>query len=178
MKVNDVGTSTIGNITYFGIDSSDASGTPCQTKQNQNVFVNLTYTITSFKISPSTGPPSGTITFDGTGFSGSYVNISFLDPINNTWISIIDNLAIISGNFTHTFNAPDLLANNAPGDNQPRFDKIYFKAIDNNSRSFNATIQYSEGRRGLAQISNTDATGLFGNNSDLASTVFVQKGSL
>ena len=176
LKVIDAGTSTIGNITYFGIDSLVASGIPCQTKQSQNVFVNLTFSTTSFLISPSTGPPSGTITFDGAGFSGSSTNISFLNPVNNSWISIINNLPITSGNFTHICNAPDLFANNAAGDNQPRFDKIYFKAIDNNSRSFNASVQYSEGRRGLAQISNTVATGLFGNNSNLASNVFVQNG--
>ena len=111
LKIKDTETSTVGNIIYFGIENVDASGTPCQTKQNQNVFVNLTYSTTSFLISPSTGPPTGAITVDGTGFSGSSANISFLNPINNSWISIINNLTITSGNFTYTFNAPDLLGN-------------------------------------------------------------------
>ncbi len=74
-------------------------------------------------------------------------------------------------------NAPDLGQNSAAGDHLAQFDNIIFRAQDNNnSRSYNTIIPYTQGRRGLIQVGNDEAVGLFGNNTDLASTVFVENG--
>jgi hypothetical protein len=127
-------------------------------------------------ITPTYGPARGSITLSGTSFTaGSSVNISYLNPINNTWNSIISNYAIATENFTYTLTAPDLLQNNLAGDHTAASDKIIFRAQDNNnSRAYNATVPYTEWRRGISQISNATAIGLFGNNTNMASTLFVQ----
>ena len=130
-------------------------------------------------VSPTSGPPAGLITINILGFTiGTSVNISYRTPINTSWVPLISNLQITSDNFSYTFNAPDLLQNNAPGDNEPQFEYITFRVIDNNSQVYNTTIQYTEWRRGLIQVGNTTATGLFGNNTNLATHVFVQNGDL
>ena len=133
---------------------------------------------TSFDLSPTSGPSNGAITLSGLGFTaGSSVNISYLNPLTSTWTPIINNLATTTENFTYTTNAPDLGLNNTAGDHQPQFDKITFRVQDNsNRRLYNTTVPYSEWRRGFSQLSNSNANGLFGNNTNLASTVFVQSG--
>jgi hypothetical protein len=130
-------------------------------------------------VSPTSGPPAGLITINVLGFTiGTSVNISYRTPINTSWVPLISSLQITSDNFSYTFNAPDLLQNNAPGDNQPQFEYITFRVIDNNSQVYNTTVQYTEWRRGLIQVGNKTATGLFGNNTNLATHVFVQNGDL
>jgi hypothetical protein len=133
---------------------------------------------TSFDLSPISGPPHGSITLSGLGFTaGSSVNISYLNPLTSSWTPIINNLATTTENFTYKTNAPDLGQNNTEGDYQAVFDNIVFRAQDNsNNRFYNTTVPYAEGRRGLSQISNLSANGLFGNSTYLAPTVFVQYG--
>ena len=133
---------------------------------------------TSFDLFPTSGPSNGAITLSGLGFTaGSSVNISYLNPLTSTWTPIINNLATTTENFTYTTNAPDLGLNNTAGDHQPQFDKIIFRVQDNsNRRLYNTTVPYSEWRRGFNQLSSANATGLFGNNTNLVSTVFVQSG--
>jgi hypothetical protein len=132
----------------------------------------------SLDVSPTSGPAGGLITLNGLGFTpGSSVNISYLNPITATWMPIIDNLTSASANFSYSMNAPDLIQNNQAGDNQALFDKIIFRAQDNtNNQSYNTTVPYTEMRRGLTQVSGSVATGVFGNNTDLASIAFVQNG--
>jgi hypothetical protein len=128
-------------------------------------------------VSPSSGPSGGSVTINGVNFLGDSVNISYLNPLNFSWVSIISNLTTTAGNFVFTLNAPDLLQNNLAGDNPPAFNNIVFRAQDNsNSRIYNSTLPYTEWRRGLSQISNATAVGLFGNNTNLASTLLVQNG--
>ena len=133
---------------------------------------------TEVTVSPTYGPPGGLITLNGVGFTpGSSVNISYQNSFNSPWVPLINNLAISSNDFSYPFSAPDLLQNNAAGDNPSQFDTITFKVMDNSSgRSYNTTIPYVEWRRGIAQIGNLTARGLYGNNTNLALTLFVQNG--
>ena len=140
----------------------------------------MTYNFgTYFTVSPTSGPANGSITLNGIGFTAnSSVNISYLNPLSSTWVPIVNNLPTTSAqNFSYTFNAPDLLQNNTAGDNQPLSDNIVFRAQDNsNGHSYNTTIPYTEWRRGLTQVADQTATGLYGNNTNLATTAFVQNG--
>ena len=134
---------------------------------------------TSLEVSPTSGPINGPITLYGLGFTtNSSVNISYLNPVTSNWVSVINNFTTSTGNFTYPMIAPDLGQNITPGDHQATFDNIIFKARDNmNNRSYNITVPYAEGRRGLTQISDSIAAlGLFGNNTDFVSTLFVQNG--
>jgi hypothetical protein len=179
LKVYNTRTNATGSISYFSIENSIAPGLPCQTKQNQNVYANVTYSSipTTLTVTPTSGPPSGIITLNGTGFTANnFVNISYLNPINATWIPIITYLPVTSSNnFTYTFNAPDLTQANPAGDTQPTFNNITFQAQDNgNSYSCNTTLPYTQWQRGLTSIGNAVATELYGNNTNFASTVYIQ----
>lgn len=140
----------------------------------------LTYNFgTYFTVSPTSGPANGSITLNGIGFTAeSSVNISYLNQSSSAWVSIVNNLSTAAAqNFSYPFNAPDLLQNNTAGDNQPLSDNIVFRAQDNsNDHSYNATIPYTEWRRGLIQVADQTATRLYGNNTNLATSAFVQNG--
>ena len=132
---------------------------------------------TAIAVSPTSGPPGALITLNGIGFFGNSADISYFNPISSSWIPLINNLAIVTGNFSYSFNAPDLQKNNPAGDNQPFFDNIVFQARDNsNGRSYHTTVPYAEWRRGLIQIGDATPQGLYGNNTNLATSVFVQNG--
>ncbi len=136
----------------------------------------VTFNFGALTVTPNSGPSGGLITLSGIGITpNSSVNITYLNPTNSSWIPLIDNYETAAGAFTYSFNAPDLLRNNPAGDNQPQFDKIIFRAQDNsNRRYYNTTVPYTEWRRGLTQLSDTSATGLFGSNTNLATLTFVQ----
>ena len=66
---------------------------------------------------------------------------------------------------------------NIPGDGEPRSDIIVFRAEDNsNGQIYNSTIPYTEYRRGLTQIGATTAQGIYGNNTNLSTNVFLRTG--
>jgi cell division septation protein DedD len=163
----DITSGSNGNPATPGYDLVTGLGSP------------LTYNFgTYLTVSPTSGPAGGVITLNGVGFTaGSSVNISYLNPLSSAWVPIVNNLSTDSQNFTYTLNATDLLRNNTAGDNQPLFDNIVFRAQDNSTgHSYNTTIPYTEWRRGLAQLGNNAATGLYGNNTNLATSAFVQNG--
>lgn len=137
----------------------------------------LTFDFSShLTVSPTSGPAGGLITLNGVGFTpGSSVNISYLNPVTSAWVSIVNNSPMATQNFGYSFSAPDLLQNNPVGDSQPLFDNLIFRAQDNsNGKSYDTTIPYTEWRRGLTQIANAVATGIYGNNTDLSTTAFIQ----
>ncbi len=171
------GTNDTGTINYFAIGNTSSPQAPTQTNNDHFVNLTLTYSLapTTFNVSPASGPSSGIITLEGTGFAGRSVNISYLNPLTNDWIPITDNLAILSENFSYVTHAPDLMQNNPAGDNSPLSNSVVFRAQDNsNDISYNTTVPYTEWRRGLTQVGNSTATGLYGNNTDLSSTLFVE----
>ena len=139
----------------------------------------LTYRFgTSVNVFPSSGPSKGAIILNGVGFtSGSSVNISYINPVTNIWIPIINNYNLTSENFTYSMNAPDLAQNNTAGDYQAAFNNIVFRAQDNsNGRTYNTVVPFTEWSRGLSQVGNITAQGLFGNSTNLATSLFVQNG--
>lgn len=140
----------------------------------------LTYNFgTYLTVSPTSGPANGSITLNGIGFTAnSSVNISYLNPLSSAWVPIVNNLpTTVAQNFSYPFNAPDLLQNNTASDNQPFSDNIVFRAQDNtNGHSYNTTVPYTEWCRGLTQVADQTATGLYGNNTNLATSAFVQNG--
>ena len=133
---------------------------------------------TEVTVSPTYGPPGGLLTINGVGFiPGSSVNISYRNSINTSWVSLFNNFTISANEFSFPISAPDLLQNNIAGDNPQQFDTITFNVTDNsNGRSYKTAIPYSEWRRGIAQIGNLTAQGLYGNDTNLALNIFVQNG--
>lgn len=133
----------------------------------------------SLTVWPNSGPAQAALTLNGTGLTpNGYANISYLNPLTSKWTLTANNIAIdSSGQFKILLTAPDLLQNSPVGDNQPSFNNIVFQVKDNNSgRTYNSTGPYTEMRRGLTQIASQTALGLYGNNTNLAATGFVQNG--
>ncbi len=184
MKVYDAGpdkwgTNDTGIINYFAVGNNISTQTPVHTIKDDHVTLTVKYSMAqpTVNVSPTSGPPAGIITLTGNGFTGHSVNISYLNPINLDWTQVINNLAIATENFTYTLTAPDLIQNNQVGDNQPSINNIFFKITDNhNGNSYNSTDPYMEWRRGLTQIGNQTATGLYGNCTNLTTDVFVENG--
>ena len=131
-------------------------------------------------VTPTSGTAGAAITVEGYGFSANNTaNIAYLNPVTSTWISIVnDTLTDAEGHFTYNTVAPDLKQNQPAGDNSALFDPIIFRTQDNgDGEYYNATAPFNEFRRGLAQVGNATASGLYGNNTDLTSAVEVSAGS-
>lgn len=130
-------------------------------------------------ITPESGPPNGSVTLNGVGFShSSSLSVFYFDPINVAWFPLVTNMTLTSDIFSYQFKAPDLIQNNTAGDNQPQFDNIVFKVVDNKGVIYSPSTPYTEWRRGLSQAGNLTASGAFGNGSDLSMSLFVQSGDL
>ncbi len=179
MQVYDGGSGANGTVNYFAIGNTTSPQAPTPTIRGTTVNLTLTKSFAepTFDVSPTSGPPSADITLNGVGFTGSPVDISYLNPETQSWVPIVQNLAISSMNFTYNTHAPDLRGNNLSGDNPPASDSIVFRVHDSGSdNTYNSTVPFSEFRRGLTQVGNQSPLGLFGNNTDLATAVFVENG--
>jgi hypothetical protein len=172
------GNKSTGTINYFALGNTTATGTPLQTQNGQTVNLTLTLSFTepTFAATPNSGAPLSVITLNGVGFAGNSIDLSYLNPITQTWTPIVSNLSLQSENFSYVTYTPDLLQSNPSGDTPALYDLIIYRAKDNsNSQTYNASA-VKEWRRGLTSIGNITTTGLFGNNTNLASTVFVING--
>ena len=179
-NVNLYGKAKVAYSSYFRDITSGSNGNPARpgydlvTGLGSPLTENFGTTLT---VSPTSGPAGSTITLNGVGLaSSSSANISWLNPLTSTWTPIANNVNTdFNGNLTCPLTAPDLLQNALAGDNQPSSNNIVFRAQDNsNGKSYDTTIPYSEWRRGLTQLGNQSATGIYGNNTDLTLTAFVQ----
>ena len=179
MQVYDCGNNSQGNnmlksVNYFAVGTVNSTDAPAAIINRE--WVNLTLTVSFAPAKLSISAPSGqalkTLTLTGVGFSGNQANISYYDPTAQQWNPLISNISI-NTNFTYTFQAPDLKQSNSAGDNPAGFDALIFR-VEDGSNSINAS--YIEYRRGLSQIGNQTAAGLFGSGTDLSGKVFVQNG--
>ena len=135
----------------------------------------------ALRVTPTSGRAGTAITVEGDGFSANNTaNIAYLNPATATWVSIINNtLTDGDGHFTYGMVGPDLMQGQPAGDNSALFDSIIFRARDNgNGEYYNTTSPFNEFRRGLTQVGSAIASGLYGNNTDLTSTVEVLSGDL
>ncbi len=122
----------------------------------------------------NTGPGGGAILLEGHAFTANgTANIEYLNPTTASFVPLVSNVTVNSlGNFLYNTNAPDLMLNNPAGDNPPQSNVITFRALDSSNGIYYNTsspLTYTEMRRGLSQIGNAVATGLFGNNTNLSS---------
>jgi subtilase family serine protease len=155
-------------------DYNASSGYDCVTGLGSPLTFNFGVNV---DVTPTSGTAGSALTLSGSGLSGGPVNVSYLNPISDSWVSVSNNTATASGSFSMSMGAPDLMQCNPSGDNPQSFDIIIFRVTDNsNSRSYNASTPYNQYRRGLTQVDNLTAQGLYGNNTNLATKIFVQDG--
>lgn len=168
------GNTATGTINYFAIGDTSSAQAPVATVNGQSVNLTLTtsFAPATLNISASSGPALKQLTLSGVGFRGNQVNISYYNPVTQQWTTLASNYTV-NTNFTYPLQAPDLQQNSPAGDNPAGSDTIIFRVADGGN-AYNAT--YTEWQRGLSQVGNQTATGLFGSGTDLSGKVIVQNG--
>lgn len=167
----------IGTVNYFAINNETASGVPSSIpKYPASTYLNVTFNKVNpaITVSPTSGPADAKVALNGVGFSpNNYLSISYLNPATASWIQLSNNVPIDStSHFSYQFAAPDVAQNTLAGDNPAIYCNLIFQARDNsNGLSCNTSVPFLEGQRGLSQIGSAVANGLYGNNTNLASTV-------
>jgi hypothetical protein len=172
--VNGTAPTNVAGGEYFFKASADSAASILVS----DTSVVLTGTL---QVTPTSGPAGTAITVEGYGFSANNTtNINYLNPVTSTWVSIVNGaLTDAEGHLSYSTVTPDLMQNQPAGDNSALFDSIIFQAQDNgNGEYYNATAPFNEFRRGLTQVGNAVASGLYGNNTDLTSAVEVVTGNL
>ncbi|MCW3999308.1 MAG: hypothetical protein NWE93_03620 [Candidatus Bathyarchaeota archaeon] len=165
-----------GTINYFAVDSVPSNQTPVSILNGQSVSVTVTTSLAepTLTVSPSSGPAGGDITLIGEGFAGKTVNISYLNPVSQSWVCIDPAFYVSSMNFSFATAAPEVNQNNPAGDGAAQYDSILYRVQDTgDGKAYNSSTPYQMWRRGLLQVANQTASGLFGNGTDFSTAVFV-----
>jgi hypothetical protein len=163
----------VGNYYIKAVDGSVGS----------SVAVSDTYlTVTSpvynstLNISPTQGTGGTPITFSGSGWpSGSTVQICYQDP-NYGWKVLSSTQANAQGQISYTCEAPDMKASVTSYDSYEGYTSISFKAQTPSGLVYSGVTYFNEYQRGLKTVGTATASGLYGNGTDLTSTVRVRAG--
>jgi len=159
----------LGNYTIKAID--DVSGPAAVTDTYILVSPNNPATL---QISPSSGPGGVSVEFTGSDYD-PYANvvISYYDSTFGTWNYFDYVTATQSGTIAFSADIPDLRQSLGIGDYSESYTALSFRAeVDGFVQAYADYNQYS---RGLKQVGNQIASGLFGNGTNLVSTVGVEK---
>ncbi|MCL1977468.1 MAG: hypothetical protein FWG55_05130 [Candidatus Bathyarchaeota archaeon] len=129
----------------------------------------------NFQITPNEGPGGIPVKFSGSGYPAfSTIDIAYYDPTYSEYRAWRKETTDASGSFSFTAEMPDLGKSNYQGDNPETFNRVQFKTqCQGLTYSFATYNQYA---RGLKTIGDQTAYGLYGNNSNLISTVKVKAG--
>ncbi len=149
-SVDQIFSSIAATDTYFTISS---------------IFYNST-----LNISPPSGPGGIDIVFSGSKYpAGSNVDISYYDPSFGTWNLLTSTLANASGQIQATSQVPDLKKSLGVGDCLEAPNTISYKASITGI-TYSNTV-YNEYLRGLKTVGNQTAHGLYGNGTNLVSSI-------
>ncbi len=183
---NDVGAWIVGNNwvngtiaqsipvgNYFIKAFDEVSGTVAIT----DVFI-IVYSViysSSLQISPPSGPGGVSAQFTGSGFPpSSDVTISYFDPAFGSWNPLTTATANASGNITFTSEIPDLKKSLGMGDYPEAYTRVSYRAEIHGV--VYCYVDYNQYSRGLKNVGNQTANGLYGNGTNLASTVNLATG--
>jgi len=131
----------------------------------------------TLQISPSSGPGGVNVQFTGSGYPAhANVAIKYYDSAFGTWNYFNSTTANESGAISFTSEIPDLRKSVGAGDYPEIYTAISFRTeVSNFVYCYADYNQYS---RGLKRVGNHFASGLFGNGTNLASTVSVTTGDV
>ena len=162
---------TLGNYYLKSVDQIFSSVAVTDTYFTINtIFYNST-----LNISPPSGPGGIDIVFAGSKYPpGSTVDISYYDPSFNTWNLLTSTLANATGQIQANSQVPDLQKSLGAGDCLEAPAAIQYKASITGITYSN--VNYNEYLRGLKIIGNKTANGLYGNGTNLVSSVRVMVG--
>ena len=127
-------------------------------------------------VSPSSGPGGTSITFTGSGWpSSSTVVISYMDP-NYGWKQLTTTKANLQGQISVLSEAPDLMRSIGTYDSYETYTSISYKAETVGGLASSSVATFNEYHRGLTSVGTAIANGLFGNGTDLTSSVRMREG--
>jgi len=159
-------TTALGNYYIKAVDRIGSSVAVTDTY----ITVNPINYNAQLNISPPSGPGGVPITFTGSNYPvGSNVVLSYLDPAFGTWNYLTTAVANASGKISASSTAPDLLKSLGTADYPETYTAISYRSMVGTQVLSNAN--YNEYQRGLKTVGNTTAYGLYGNGTNLVSTV-------
>lgn len=126
-------------------------------------------------VSPSSGPGGIPITFTGSNYPpGQPVTISYRDPAFSTWHYLTSVTANSTGQISVTSEAPDLQKSMGAYDSSEIYTEISYRAEGSNY--VYGYANYLQYHRGLKQVGDSIAYGLYGNGTNLVSNVRLMTG--
>jgi hypothetical protein len=127
-------------------------------------------------LSPSSGPGGSSVQFSGTSYPpSSSITISYKDPTYGTWSPLSVTTSDSAGRIEFNVEMPDLRKSLSSYDSSETTYPISFRTESQGKVYCYAT--YNEYARGLKTVGGQTANGLFGNGTNLASTVTVLPGN-
>lgn len=173
---------TVANLngsfsTSVAIPSANAGEHYIAVEDSQTrVIVKIFISSASLQISPASGPGGANVQFTGTSYPASTsVAISYLDPTFNTWNPWTTTTSDSSGKIALSAEIPDLRKSAGNGDYGNSSTPISFRTEVNGVPYSYA--DYTQYWRGLKQVGSQVANGLYGNGTNLASSVSVKPGN-
>ena len=161
----------VGNYTIKAFD--EVTGTVAVT----DVFIAVYSVIYSsnLQISPASGPGGISTVFTGSGFPPSaVVTISYFDPNFGSWNLLTTTTANTNGAISFPSQMPDLKKSLGMGDLSEAFTRVQYRAEINGV--VYCYVDYNQYSRGLKRVGSQTANGLFGNGTNLASSVNLATG--
>ncbi len=165
--------STVALGNYY-IKAIDVVGSSVAVTDTYITVTPITYNST-LTISPSSGPGGIPITFTGANYPiNQNITITYYDPTFGTWNYMASATSNASGVIQVNSEVPDLRQALGTADYPETYTALSYRSEINGVVYSTAT--YNEYQRGLKTVGNTTASGLFGNGTNLVSSVRVMPG--
>ena len=140
------------------------------------VMVKIYMSMGSLQVSPSSGPGGVSVTLTGLGYPPSAsVTIAYYDSTFGSWNFLGSTTADTSGKITFTTEVPDLRTSQRIGDNPETYAQVSYRSEVNGV--VYSYADYNQYARGLVRVGNQIANGLYGNGTNLVSSIRVKSGN-
>ncbi len=139
------------------------------------IIVNPLSYKTTFSITPNSGPGGINAHFTGSGYpANTAIDVAYYDPAYSEYRAWKKAVTDASGSFSFYAEIPDLGKSNYQGDNPETYNRLQYKTqYQGLAYSFATYDQYA---KGIKSIGDQTAYGLYGNSSNLVSTLKVKAG--
>ena len=179
LNANIICTSATNSTGYFNttvtIPAANAGEHYLAVEDSQTrVIVKIFMSTASLQLSPASGPGGASVQFSGSSYPPSTaVDIYYLDPAFSTWNYWTTTSSDSAGKISFSTEIPDLKQYSYNGDSNYSSTLSFRTQVSGIAYS---TADYREFARGLQQVGSKVANALFGNGTDLSSSVSVKPG--
>jgi hypothetical protein len=138
------------------------------------VIVKVFISTASLQLSPPAGPGGASVTFSGSTYpASSPVDIYYMDPSFGTWNYWKTTSSDSAGKISFSTEMPDMQQYSYSGDSNSSSTVSFRTQVNSVTYSY---ADYLEFARGLQQVGSRVANALFGNGTDLSSSLTVRPG--